>query len=868
MAEAKKVLVDIEINSEDIKKANEAMASSAKSAATLTLELNKLKEEQKKNNAEAKSGAISATELAARQAGLKLKMTETSKALSASNKDYANNKIVVDAAKGSNEQLRARLALQTKEYNGLSKSQRENSKEGQRMQATIKNISDKLKENEKAVGDNRRNVGNYSDALKGAAGSINIMGVNIGSLITKLTTAKEALVAQRAAQQASTAATGVGTGALKLFKVALASTGIGILIIALGSLVAFFTSTKEGVELLEQGMAALRATIDVLVDRASNLVSVFTLLKDGEFAKAGDAIAESFSGIGDEMAKDAQAAILLEKEMQSLVNAERDLLVETSKRKAEVAALQLIAEDETNTMKERAEAIAKANAIQIKTMNAELELQRERVRITREQNALGKDLTADKEKLAQEEAKLGNIEAASIKKLRTLKAKENSIRNQERALQVKNANAIRKLIDDQIKAEEKAAEANAKIREEFRISQLTDIEKRKEDALNKATELRNAGEEEKAITAFLSQELIEIHRAEQDVILNDRLQAFEDEATAARTKAEIEIQDERIRAATILQINSELAEAKQQTLDLEVMGYTASTEAMGFVDEERNAQLLQQKAEVDAEILEIDREKTEALKANNREVADSQAQMQQEGIAAAQGGLGAVGDIIGGFAQQIQNNIKNIEEQAKAAGKTDAEISKLTKKARKEAHGLQVAAAIVQTLQAGIAAYQSGAAVPVVGVALGPIMAAAALAFGFANVSKMKQQKFAKGGVLQGASHAEGGIQMYGNGQHYGEAEDGEIVLTKGVNADPNLRAKASRLNVLGGGVPLVGSNYMADGGIVSPTFAARQTQQTASLTRRDLSEVIGQMPAPIVTVSDINRVQGQVATVSQSADL
>jgi len=109
---------------------------------------------------------------------------------------------------------------------------------------------------------------------------------------------------------------------------------------------------------------------------------------------------------------------------------------------------------------------------------------------------------------------------------------------------------------------------------------------------------------------------------------------------------------------------------------------------------------------------------------------------------------------------------------------------------------------------------------------------------------------------------------MYGNGQHYGEAEDGEIILTKGVNSNPRLRAEASRLNVLGGGVPLVGSNYMADGGIVSPTFAARQTQQTASLTRRDLSEVIGQMPAPIVTVSDINRVQGQVATVSQSADL
>ncbi len=144
--EAKKVLVDIEINSEDIKKARDAMSSSAKEAALLTLELNKLKEEQKKNNAEAKAGAISATELASRQAGLKLQMTETSKALAASNKDYVNNKIVVDAAKGSNDQLKARLSLLTKEYNSMSEEQKLNTKEGKQLGATVDALTTKLKE--------------------------------------------------------------------------------------------------------------------------------------------------------------------------------------------------------------------------------------------------------------------------------------------------------------------------------------------------------------------------------------------------------------------------------------------------------------------------------------------------------------------------------------------------------------------------------------------------------------------------------------------------------------------------------------------------------------------------------------------------
>ena len=269
--EAKKIIVDIEINSEDIKKSTDAMGNAAKEAAVLTAKLNELKTEQQANAKAAKAGAISATELASRQAGLKLKMTETSKALAASNKDYANNKIVVDAAKGSNEQLRARLALQTKAYNGLSKAQRENTKGGKQMEANIKALTDKLKANEKAVGDNRRNVGNYGDALKGAAGNINIMGVNVGGLVTKLTGMKEGLVAQAAATKASAVASGGFSGALKILKFALISTGIGAIVVAFGSLISFLTQTKRGSEALSQAMSGLGAIVSVLTDRASAL---------------------------------------------------------------------------------------------------------------------------------------------------------------------------------------------------------------------------------------------------------------------------------------------------------------------------------------------------------------------------------------------------------------------------------------------------------------------------------------------------------------------------------------------------------------------------------------------------------------------
>ena len=84
---------------------------------------------------------------------------------------------------GSNRQLRAELKLLTTTYDGLSREQRENTTGGAKLTAQIEKISSKLKQNEKAVGDNRREVGNYGNALKGAragllkfAGALGLVG--------------------------------------------------------------------------------------------------------------------------------------------------------------------------------------------------------------------------------------------------------------------------------------------------------------------------------------------------------------------------------------------------------------------------------------------------------------------------------------------------------------------------------------------------------------------------------------------------------------------------------------------------------------------------------------------------------------------
>lgn len=872
MAE-KKVIIDLDIKTEDIAAANVAMKKAREETIEYNRQLNQLKEQQKQLNDSYKKGAIDADTYAKQQTKIKSEITGVNKNLREANKSIQQNKTVVDAANGSNDQLRARLALLTKQYNALSKEERENSKTGQQLQATIKGISDKLKANEKAVGDNRRNVGNYESALKGVAGQLNVMGVNLGSLAQQLSTYKEGVVGMAAATKASAGATGGLSGALQILKVALISTGIGAIVVALGSMVTFLTQTKRGSELLAQAMASVGAAISVVTDRISAIgeavTNVFT--GKGSIADVVGTTKEAFTGLTDEIVAETKAAAGLEKQMQKLRDRERELTVSIADRKAEVAELQLIAEDETKSFEERQAAIEKANKIQADQMEQQLELQRERVRITEEQLALGENLEEDEQKLAEERAKLGEIEAANLKKLRTLKAKENSIARQIAAETTKRANEQRKLTEEQIKAEEAAEEKRAAIREEFRRSQLTELERRKEDAIKKAAILREAGAEEKAIEEFLSQELIEINRSEQDAILQAKLTRLEQDAAASIAKVNNEIQSEEARKAAILQIESDLAAAKQQELDLEIQNYTASTEMLGYVDEERNAKLIEQKQAVDAQVVELDNQKTTLLEDNARRLAETQKQTQQEYIQAAQGTLGTVGNILSGFQTQVQNNIKAVEEQAKAAGKTDEEIAAMTKKSRKQAQDIAVAAALIQTFQAAIAAYQSGSAVPVVGVALGPIAAAAAVAFGLAQVSQIKQQKFSDGGVLEGASHSQGGIPFTVDGVPGFEAEGDEIILTKGVYRNPVLRQQASQLNVLGGGKSLTPSTFMADGGIATATAASRMnvgSQITTESIARAVADAVQSAPAPIVRVSEINRVNQNTVRVQQSADL
>lgn len=105
-----------------------------------------------------------------------------SKELNANQQTLVKSVQVNKEAEGSNNKLRATLSVLTAQYNALSKEERDNSVAGQVLSKSIKNISDELKSTEGAVGDFRRNVGDYEGAANRASNSLQGMKERLAEL--------------------------------------------------------------------------------------------------------------------------------------------------------------------------------------------------------------------------------------------------------------------------------------------------------------------------------------------------------------------------------------------------------------------------------------------------------------------------------------------------------------------------------------------------------------------------------------------------------------------------------------------------------------------------------------------------------------
>ena len=97
-------------------------------------------------------------------------------------------------------------------------------------------------------------------------------------------------------------AAGGGTKAMKLLRLAMVSTGVGALVVAVGSLVAYFTTISDGVDLWRRGMLIVETIVGRIIDGVGFLGKAMVKVFTGDFKGAMDAAKEamdSFTSLGE-----------------------------------------------------------------------------------------------------------------------------------------------------------------------------------------------------------------------------------------------------------------------------------------------------------------------------------------------------------------------------------------------------------------------------------------------------------------------------------------------------------------------------------------------------------------------------------------
>lgn len=398
MAETQQKILDIKVNY------NEAI----KAIAEYQTKIDEARESEKNLKKQLKDGEISRQQYNEEMAASKAAIADYNDSIRTITKTVQNQLKMEKEQEGSLKALRAELGNLINEYDSLSATEK-NAEAGLALKDRINEITDALKEGEEETQRYNRSVGSYKEAIMEAMNSNIPFVQQINQMITSAKGLKEYMSGVKSEFSEVSKSTSGCTKALKLFKVAIVSTGIGALLVALGSLVAYFTKTQKGVELANKIMASFGATIDVLIDRAAKLGSALVNLFSGNFKQAGEDAKAVLSGVGKEIVEETKLAWELADVLNEIDKREVMLSMSRAANRAEIEKLKKAADDQTLSTKERIKAAEKAAEIEKKDLELQTELAEARLA-----NTLGfTEMNGEVRKL-MEQIKAGDVTADEV----------------------------------------------------------------------------------------------------------------------------------------------------------------------------------------------------------------------------------------------------------------------------------------------------------------------------------------------------------------------------------------------------------------------------------------------------------------------
>ena len=393
-----------------------------------------------------------------------------------------------------------------------------------------------LKDLEKGIDGVNKEVQETSKSTQAMSGTLDKA---TGGAVSKFTAFKGAI--------------GSVTTGFKSLRVAIISTGIGALLIAVTALGQAFTRSEEGQNKFAKILGVIGSVtgnlLDLLADLGENIISVFENPKQalidfknlivenitnrfeaiidtlgflgsafkkvfsGDFSgaledakKAGSSYIDSVTGVKNsidkasesvknftkEIVDDANAAAKIADQRANAEKKARDLIVERAEAERKIAELREKAADKENfTAQERIEFLKEAGAISEDIANKETEVARLRLEAKQTENALTKSNKSDLDEEAQLKADLINKETQRLKLQKALTA--------EITTTTREANKTTKeSADKDVMTEEQKKDAIEKIQEAYRQKQKdkdaeTELEKINLEEERKLAELDRLG---------------------------------------------------------------------------------------------------------------------------------------------------------------------------------------------------------------------------------------------------------------------------------------------------------------------------------------------------------------------------------------
>ena len=434
---------------------------------------------------------------------------------------------------GSIRELGTALAQNRRIYEDFTQAQRE-SAEGKQLLETIHAQDEAYRELQRSIGVTQVDVGNYRQAILDALGDNQAFGTSMNGIVNSFNNVRVNVIALStpfvnfvqtgrlapAALNATAAATGNVSTGMKVLRGAIIATGIGALVVVLGSLIAYFTSTQEGIDKVNKVLTPLKVVFQTLIGVVQNfgkylleaithpkqmLIDLLDFLK-GQFMNRLNGMIDIFKGIGKIITGDIKEGIKqvgeaaaqtvtgvenvvgkvkdagkamsdtideavkrgqrIEEINQKLSSSEADFIQQTAELKQLFKEQNMIAEDTTKTFAEREEAAKKS-----------IEIQKQINKLAEDRNGLEQELLnlkfasndtsdADRAELARKKAELAEQAAARIEAITTQNNKVNTIRkaaNDQANAQAKEAaDKARAHLEDQLKQQREAVEEYVK----------------------------------------------------------------------------------------------------------------------------------------------------------------------------------------------------------------------------------------------------------------------------------------------------------------------------------------------------------------------------------------------------------------------